>query len=706
MQAASQAPPLKLPDLRQDLRLFSAAHDARGAAWLIYDPPKHRYYQISEDAFQLLKIWQPQSAEDFSRRASKELGRPVNADELGELITFLASNNLTLDPPDGDARSYARQEARSQQSLMMRLVHGYLFFKIPLLRPNRILEATLPFVAPLYTRTALYLLLAITAIGVYLTSRQWDVFVTTFLDFLTLDGALFYGISLVLIKSLHELGHAYTATRYGVRVNTMGIAMMVMMPMLYTEVTDAWRLQKRRQKLAIDAAGIFVELAVAGISTFLWAFLPDGPLRSVAFLFATTSWIMSLAINLNPLMRFDGYYIVADAWGIPNLQPRSNALARWWLREALFGLRHPAPEAFPRRTHFALLVYAFAIWIYRLFLFVGIALVVYHMFFKVLGVVLFAIEIGWFVALPVWRELKEWWHMRSEILHSRRGRVTLGLACAALIAVFIPWSGTLTMQAIATAPQETRIFAPRPAQVERVALKEGLAVEPGAILAVLHAPELDYELAQTRLQIQLSHERLNRIAGDDTDRSNAAVLQRELASAQEKLSGLQDEQDRLVLKAPHTGVVRDADIFMQPGEWIDDATSITRVVSGVGAEVKGYLHDDEVWRATPGSNVTFIPEDPLQPKRQGKLVEIAQTGSRNLELLYLSSVYGGAVPSDRNSEGEIRPRTGRYLVRAELDGPPLSRTERGTLHVAGKPESFAAAAWRRILQVLVRESGA
>ena len=183
-------------------------------------------------------------------------------------------------------------------------------------------------------------------VGLYFVSRQWEAFKGTFPYVFTLEGAAISLLSITLIKSLHELGHAYVAHRYGCRVPTMGVAMMVLMPLLYTDVSDAWRLKSRKQRLAIDSAGMLVEFAVAAYALLLWSFLPDGPLRSAVFVIAAVGWVLSIIVNTNPFMRFDGYYILADAVGIENLQPRAFRHMRWRLREFLFAQAHPHRNIF------------------------------------------------------------------------------------------------------------------------------------------------------------------------------------------------------------------------------------------------------------------------------------------------------------------------------------------------------------------------
>jgi len=174
----------------------------------------------------------------------------------------------------------------------------------------------------MFKRNTWVFIFIIGLIGLFFTARQWDQFTTTFMHFFTLEGFIFYAITLTLIKALHELGHAYTARHFGVRVPIIGVAFLVMFPILYTDTTDAWRLTDKRKRLLIDSGGIIVELSIAAISLFLWSFLPDGPARSAAFFAATTSWVLSLMVNLNPCMRFDGYYLLGDLFGIQNMQAR------------------------------------------------------------------------------------------------------------------------------------------------------------------------------------------------------------------------------------------------------------------------------------------------------------------------------------------------------------------------------------------------
>ncbi len=376
-----------LPPLREDLRLVAGASATDGSpTWVIVDPVRGQYFQIGWAAYQILSRWDAKSADEILAEVHADtICRATRAD-VEELLRFLYINHLMRDPPQGGYRAYVQQAEAGQQSWVTWLVHHYLFFKIPLLRPDRFLRATLPFVAWLYSRTVAWTLVGVGVVGLYLVSRQWDTFVATFLHFFTLRGLVLYGLCLAIVKVFHELGHAYTATRYGCRVPTMGIAVIVMMPMLYSDTSDAWKLTSRRQRVAIGAAGMIVECGLAAVALFMWSFLDDGVMRSLMFIVATTSLMVGAAINLNPFMRFDGYYVLADLLGFANLHDRAFAFGRWQLRRLLFGLDMPMPEPVTTTQRRFLVWFAWGVWAYRFMLFLGIALLVYHFFFKVLGV--------------------------------------------------------------------------------------------------------------------------------------------------------------------------------------------------------------------------------------------------------------------------------------------------------------------------------
>jgi putative peptide zinc metalloprotease protein len=456
---------LALPVLRDDLQILSGTPTAEGVpTWNILDPVRQQYFQIGWSAFQLLSQWHLGSATRLIDVVSRSTTVEATQRDVMELIQFLYRHNLTRDAAMGGGQGLFAQAEQAKQHWLLKLLHNYLFFRIPLLNPDRFLQKTLPLVEPLFTKTALICVVLLGVIGCIGIVRQWESFANTFLYFFSPQGLTAYVLGLIAIKVLHELGHAYTAARYGCQVQTMGIGFLIMVPVLYTDTTDSWKLTSRKQRAAIAAAGTVVELSMAMIATFLWHLCPEGVLKSVLFVLATTSWIMGLFINLNPMLRFDGYYVLSDWLGVPNLQSRAFAFGKWNLREWLFGWGDAPPEELPGPRQRLLTGYAWSTWVYRAFMFLGIAVLVYYFFFKVLGLFLFLVEIGWFLAWPVYQEVQVWWKRREEVITSWRGRLVGAVVMVILILGCIPLDRMVSIPAVLEARERATIFSPVPRQ--------------------------------------------------------------------------------------------------------------------------------------------------------------------------------------------------------------------------------------------------
>lgn len=700
-----------LPVLRDDLEIVPAAAQTNGApSWVIFDPVSNRYFEVGRELLDMLMLWRAGSVESLIRRVKAEFGRVITKDEIGDATHFLISNALVRDIPGNDFKTMAEKNEADKKSFLSTAMHSYLFFRIPLFRPDRFLRATWWMVAPLFTRTAVWFFVMTALAGLYLVSRQWEQFAGTFQFMLSWQGAALYGASLVVVKSLHELGHAYMSVRYGIRVPTIGVAFMVLMPVLYTDTSGAWTLRSRRQRLMIDSAGIFTELALASLATILWVFLPEGGLRLCVFAIATTSWVTSLAVNLNPLMRFDGYYILSDTLGFQNLQNRSFDMARWRMRELLFGLGEEPPEVLTPRMRRLVILHAWSTWIYRFFLFLGIALLVYTFFIKVVGIILFVVEILWFILLPIWREMKHWWSIKGQIMFSKRFFLTATVASALVVLAIIPWSTQITIPSLMTAKQERSLFVALPAKVEILHIGNGDQVREGDVLLELRAPVLEQDLVLARERKLLLESRIDRSGSDDEDRASLIVLTNELESVKEEIEGLQRITEQLVMRAPFDGTITDLDPELHAGMWVNTKMPLAVLQSQQAPRIKGYVGEENVFRFKVGSTAKFVPENPDLPIIAARVSDVAEASSQQLDEPYLALPFGGSIPVEEARQEELRPMQAAYAVALEpATDSALSRPNmaiRGVAILEGEPRSFYERAKLQVLKVLVRELGA
>jgi putative peptide zinc metalloprotease protein len=654
-----------LPQLRQELRIEPGAPLVTGApSWTLFDPVRHLFFQLGRLEMRVFSLWSVGTLGTVRAGLSADGLEDEEADRaIGGVLQFSLANRLTV-RPDGDAAQvFAAERAHSRKAWWRWLVDHYLFIRIPLVKPAAFLERTLPKVEFLWSSKSMTFFAALALVGFFLVARQWDSFLASFSYFFSLEGLLAYGAALTCVKIVHELGHAYTATRYGCRVPAMGISLLVMMPVLYTDTTAAWRLRSRRKRLAIDIAGVAAELMVASIATLCWVVLPEGSLRSAAFVLATSSWAMSLAINLNPFMRYDGYYILSDLLGVPNLQNRAFALGRWKLREGLFDLGEAPPEDVPHKLQIALIAYAFKTWLYRLVLFVGLAFLVYHMFFKLLGILLFAVEIGVFVARPILMEMVEWSKRKDIIMERPRARIWGGIGVAALIALVLPLDRHVSAPAVLTSTGSSPLVAGEPSLIERVLVHEGQKVAAGTPIIELSSPDLAREADLRRINVERLQFQLDRSVSDQIDLSNRAVLEHELASETEALTGYLARSQKLVLNAPTAGVVVELSPEIHAGRWVGGAETLARIVTPGNYDVQAFLGEGDAQRVNSGALARFVPNDPTMGSVRAKLVERANSALTAIDQPILASTNGGPIAVDKDVHA-LKPH--QTLFRARL----------------------------------------
>ena len=698
-----------LPVLRNDLQLIEGPVALDGSpSWIIVDPLRNKYFSIGWAAFQLLSRWSIGKASLLIEGINKDTALDVQSVDVQNLLSFLYANSLTLDPASGSSNDYYEQYLASKPSFLVWLVHNYLFVKLPLVKPTKFLRKTLVYVEPLFSMTTISLVALIGLLGLYLVGRQWDTFTSTFMYFFNLQGMIFYFISLVFIKTLHELAHGYTAIRYGCQVPTMGVAFLVMFPILYTDTSDTWRIKSAKERVHVGAAGMAMELYIACIATFCWGFLPDGILKSAAFILATTSWIMSLAINLNCLMRFDGYYILSDLLGIQNLQKRAFAIGKWRLTELLFGLKLRPPEALPSSMIKKLYIYAWSVSVYRFFLFIGIAVLVYYMFFKLLGIILFLIEILWFIVLPVFKLIQGWWELRDKIIRRRRFYITAILFFMLVIVFIYPWNTSIIIPAVYESQKKSTLYSTAPGYIENNQMEKGKTVKKNDVLMYLKSPKLEFEIDAALKEIDILRFHAKRIAASSDELSNIQVLVQQLQESRSKLDGLYEKQNQFILRAPIDGVIFDMEESLHKGRWINPRLALATIVQPEKPAIEGVVSEADLSRIKLQVSAKFIPDNPELDSIWAYVQDIELANLKTLNMPALASVYGGKVPVQFDDTQQLVPDKSIYRVRFTISPVENVRVEkiiRGVVHVEGEAESLIERMYKVVASVFIRESG-
>ena len=696
--------------LREEVGIFPGPPAQDGSpSWTLHDPARNRFYRVGWLEFEMLSRWNGGTKESILSSIAAETTLSVEPEDFDDLGHFLLSYDLLRVSSAESTAKFAAKAKLQRQSFFSWLMQNYLFLRVPLLRPDAFLTATQNYISWAFSRGFALTILFIGLIGLYGIARQWDVFRSTFVDLFNLRGAFWFAITLGCLKVFHELGHAYTAKRLGCRVPTMGVALLVMIPVLYTDVNESWKLTRRRDRLAIGIAGVTTELCCAAIALFAWSFLPDGAARSVAFLVATTTWVTTVLINASPFMRYDGYYVLSDWLEMPNLHTRTFALARWWIRETLFGLGNSVPEEMPVGRRNFLIAFAFLTWTYRFTLFLTIALIVYHFAVKVLGVAMASVEIGYFLMFPVLGEVLVWWRRRGDMSWNKRTVFTAIAAAAVGGLLLVPWRSAIEAPALLKSWEHREVFVPDfGVHVVSIDVKDGQLVEKGQRLFQLASPDLDHKLGQVRSDLRIYASEMDARNADAEQLTHSLVTEREYEAALTELRGLVKEQAKLDLTAPISGRVVDVAQAVKPGDWLPAKFRLLAVIDRSVMRVEAYVDEADLDRIAVGDTATFFADLDSRVEIPVKVVQISQASTRNLSEPSLASTYGGPIDVRKQKQNELVPNKAIYhvLLSVPRENRKIDRVVRGHVVMNGKAVSLAGRAWRSIQAVFIRESGA
>lgn len=699
-----------LPVLRPDIEFLPGPDEPDGSpTYVLHDPLRGTFERATwVQAEVLTRLRAPQTLDrllaDLRRsttvRVSPEDVLRLCHDAAGRGLTAAATVLPTADRPPTAAGGTPRDGG---PPAMFRRV---AFVRVPLLRPDAWLERTVNWVRPLGSRVALALYGVLGLVALLLLAQRFDAYLATFSYFFSVGGVIAFGLTIAAVKTLHELAHAYVAKALGTHVRTMGIVLIFLFPVAYSDVTDSWRLRRRGERVGIALAGVLAELVLAALGVIVWCLAPPGLLKSVCFVVSSVTLVSTLLLNLNPGMRYDGYYVLSELLGIDNLQSRSFAWTRWALRRHLLGMDVAAPEVGPtaRRGRW-LVAYALYAWAYRLFLYTAIALMLYHRVTKAIGAALFVIALYVFLVQPLLRELTSVWKSRPLIRRRWRAALTAAGLAAAALWLGLPLPRWTAVPAVTVARESQIVYAPAAGEFRATDVAAGQAVHRGQLLGTVASDELTHLAELARLEVERLRLEIDRIAAERAPRALLPQKHEELARALAKQDSLRAALTRSRCVAAADGLVVEWDETLRDGTPVGVRQELGRIVDPRAPKVVCYVSHDQVNDVCVGRPAWFWSDD--GPGRRAGLVTFVDTvRTAGLEHRGLASVAGGPIAVVAAAQGRLEPVETLYAVEITLNDPPpgLRVGQTGRVWLRTAPRSRVAEWLRYAARVVVRES--
>lgn len=693
-----------------------------------------RFYWFADREYRLLQLCDgrttlPEMVRRWQRRQPQE---PLTVEDVRALLARLHACSLLHSVPALAPRPPQRRRHRRVRRLLAPLANP-LAVRLPLFDPTPILrrlDMLRPWLFHRRTLVGLALFIAFTA-AIACSTLATRVVTEPFFDrIFAADSLVYFVIAFVVLKSCHELGHALTCRQVGGECHEVGIFFLVLIPCLYCDVSDIWKQPSRRARVAVSAAGIVVELTFAAIAAWVWMAIHPSTIHSLAMAIMLTGSINSLLVNGNPLLRFDGYYILADAWDVPNLAEQARQqLQRWF--QTLFYREPPVSTKLDARP-WLLGGYAIASVFYRVALLGVIALSLQRW--------LRPLDLQWlllffFGGMMVLAGIQGQRSVRTLLRHRhqlRGGAALLTVAAvgvAVAVFVYVPWPFTVSSRGLAQRSPRQFLYVPADATIESLR-RIGDPVQASAAIGQLRSFGLQMETLRTSGEVRVLRQRLADAADRRIDDPNAtnefAATEETLARTEAKLSELQRQVDRLQLTAEQAGVLlsgdpaagryltSDRDGRLKRG-WREISlrqrhaagvsyrrgSTLAMVGSATDWQARLFVHEDAIPKLSLGATATVILDrDPSRP-RTGKVQAIAtQPITRTPATLQNDP----GLPSTPARDGPPQPYAPHYAVTIQLDQPAACPSHLALLtgHIEAAPQTLASRLRNYILGLLRR----
>lgn len=567
------------PRLRSHAQIHR--HHYRGQLWyVLQDHASQRYHRFSPAAYALIGLMDGRrTVQEIWQQAGSRLGDDApTQNEVIQILTQLhAADVLQCDVPPDIAEMLLRYDRQRRHKWQSQLLNP-LFWRFPLLDPERILRRFLPFVQPLFGRTGALLWLVVVGFAVVLAVIHWHDLTHNLMDrVLAPQNVVLLWILFPLVKILHEFGHGFATKVYGGEVHEMGVMLLALQPVPYVDASAASAFSAKWQRIVVGAAGMIVELFIASLALFVWLNVEPGIVRTVAYNIMLIAGVSTVLFNANPLLRYDGYYIFADYLELPNLRARSYAYMSYLCERYLFGRREAATDAATLSERVWFVCYAIASFVYRIFVLAVISLFIAGKFFFI-GVMLALGGIVAWVVVPMGK-LLAYLCMSPRLRHVRSRAIAMSVLLVAMLVGAIGWVPVplrTRAEGVIWIPERAHVRAGTDGFIDRIVAQSGAHVRRGDVLIVCRDPILTTRVAV--LELQLEELRTRYTMKWLQDPGQAQLIKEEIAHTEQRLARARERVADLVIhsRADGTFVVPQVDDLL--GWYVQHGTQLAYVL--------------------------------------------------------------------------------------------------------------------------------
>jgi len=559
--------------MRPDLLVRKHRYHGEGY-WVVKEPVGLNYFRFHEEEFAILQMLDGESSLDSIKERFEADFAPqkITYQDLQQFIGMLHRSGLVISETAGQGRQLKKRRDEKKRREWLGRLSNVFALRWRGVDPERFLSWLYRFTWWMFHPVCVALCLALGIGALLLVTVQYEEFYSRLPSFHQFfnpqdpDKWLYLALTMAVVKVLHELGHGLSCKHFGGECHEIGFMLLVLTPCLYCNVSDSWMLPNKWQRAMIGAAGMYVEVVLASIATFIWWFSDQTTLvNNMALNVMFICSVSTIIFNGNPLLRFDGYYILMDLSEIPNLRQKSTEILKRFMVGVCLGLEQQDNPFLPQKNRVFFGLFTVASVIYRWVVVFSIVFFLIKVFepigLKIIGQVIAATGFFGLVVQPLW-QLARFFYMPGRMHKVKKFRVIASLAVVAGViaaVLFLPLPHSVKCEFEIGPRDAAAVYVEVPGQLDELLVKEGQTVEQGQPLAVLKNSDLDLsvlglegQLAKTKVQLKtVERERFH----DDQSGLQIGQLSELLTTTEQQLAEQQRELMRLQVKSPAAGVI-------------------------------------------------------------------------------------------------------------------------------------------------------
>ena len=679
--------------------------------YVVKDPIGLKYYRFKAEEYFLLQQLDGKSTLLEVKKAFERKYRPqtITVDDLVRFCSQLHEAGVAqIDTPE-QTEVFVKRRRKKIWKKVRGAAANILYIKIPIIDPERLLTWMYPYFKWIYTRTFVVLscLLMLSALTMVISNfTEVKERLPDFQSYFNWRTIVYFWCSLAIVKIIHEFGHGLTAKHFGGEVHEMGALLLCLTPALYCDVTDSWLLPNKWHRIWISAAGIYVECVLASLATFAWFYSNPGLFNSLMMATMFLCSMNTIMFNANPLMRYDGYYVLADYLEIPNLRVKANQFFSYAFQEKVLGLEVPVQSYMPRTRRWLFLAYAITSFLYRWFVTLSILFFLNRLMkpYKVYSIGIFFAMWGMIplVIMPVYQIVK-FVRTPGRLRKVKKVRATaFAVSTVALITAILMIPTPLRIKGtLVIAPEApSRVYANTAGRLVTLAVRDGDMVKKGDLIAQLS--NLDKQRERASMQEELE---LNRVKAAYFSRSKdleGRRLARQHSTLADELepvvARINDQISHLYLVADRDGQVIGVPKRETTGSWVRPDKAFCEIANPKKLQAQVIIDQGDVDLLQTGSKA-WVKIYGLSERTYR--TEIAEIASRNRDEIpaELSNVGGGEIAAEQDKKtGKIKSVSAVFELLLPLDNEDLSLHvgQRGFAKIDGGTSTLAWFVWRTL----------